>query len=234
MLFFREMCFEEIACPRCSSTKIKKNGKTANRKQRYQCKDCGRQFITAYSYLGRMESVRELIVPMTLNGCGVRDISRVLLVSSNTVLKTLRTSAAIIAELSVSPRIRDLEIDEFWSFVGSKRRPRWTWYGFDRQRRRIVAHVNGRRTDQDCFRLMRRINRCQVGHFHTDGWPSYRGALPQTRHTVSRGGTLRIERHNLNFRTRLKRLQRRTNCFSRSEELHDAIIKLFVHHSSMS
>jgi DNA-directed RNA polymerase subunit RPC12/RpoP len=53
---------EEIACTRCSSTKIKKNGKTANRKQRYQCKDCGRQFITAYSYLGRIESVRELIV----------------------------------------------------------------------------------------------------------------------------------------------------------------------------
>ena len=107
------MCFEEIACPRCSSTKIKKNGKTANRKQRYQCKDCERQFITTYSYLGRIESVRELIVPMTLNGCGVRDISRVLLVSSNTVLKTLRKSAATIPDLSVSPRIRDLEIDEF-------------------------------------------------------------------------------------------------------------------------
>src|SRR5215475_14535730 len=100
MLFFKEMCFEEIACPRCSSTKIKKNGKTANRKQRYQCKDCGRQFITAYGYLGCIESVRELIVPMTLNGCGVRDISRVLLVSSNTALKTLRIYAAAIPELS--------------------------------------------------------------------------------------------------------------------------------------
>jgi transposase-like protein len=92
----QEMCFEEIACPRCSSTKIKKNGKTANRKERYQCKNYGRQFITAYSYLGRIESVWELIVPITLNGCGVRDISRVLLVSSNTVLKTLRLSSATI------------------------------------------------------------------------------------------------------------------------------------------
>src|SRR4030095_2310136 len=127
MLFFREMFFEEIDCPRCSSTKIKKNGKTANLKQPYQCKDCGRQFITAYGYLGRIESVRELILPMTLNGCGVQDISRVLLVSSNTVLQTSRTSAAAIPELSMSARIRDLEIDEFWSFVGSKRRPRWNW-----------------------------------------------------------------------------------------------------------
>jgi hypothetical protein len=32
----------------------------------------------------------------------------------------------------------------------------------------------------------------------------------------------------------LKRLRRRTICFSRSEELHDAVIKLFVHHSNTS
>jgi insertion element IS1 protein InsB len=78
---------------------------------------------------------------------------------------------------------------------------------------------------------MNQMSRCQVSYFHTDGWPSYRMVLPQTRHSVSQGGTLQIERHNLNFRTRLKRLQRRTICFSRSEELHDAVIKLFVHHS---
>jgi IS1 family transposase len=130
--------------------------------------------------------------------------------------------------------VRDLEIDEFWSFVGSKQRPRWTWYGFDRQRKRVVAYVNGRRTDQECRRLMKQMSRCQVSCFHTDGWPSYRRVLPQTRHKVSKGGTLQIERHNFNFRTRLKRLQRRTICFSRSEELHDAVIKLFVHHSSTS
>jgi insertion element IS1 protein InsB len=204
------MCCGEIACPKCSSTKIKKNGRTANCKQRYRCKNCGRQFITAYTYLGRVESVRELIVPMTLNGCGVRDVSRVLFVSPNTVLKTLRAAAAAIPGLPVPSKVRDLEIDEFWSFVGSKRRPRWTWYGFDRQRKRVVVYVNGRRTDQECRRLMKQMSRCQVICFHTDGWPSYHRVLPQIRHKVSKGGTLQIERHNLNFRTRLKRLQRRT------------------------
>ena len=153
-------------------------------------KDCGRQFINTYTYLGRIEYVRELIVPMTMNGCGVRDVSRVLFVSPNTVLKTLRAAAAAIPELAVSPRIRDLEIDEFWSFVGSKGRPRWIWYGFDRQRKRVVAYVNGRRTDQECRRLMKQMGHCYVCYFHTDGWPSYRRVLPQTRHLVSKGGTL--------------------------------------------
>jgi len=87
------MSFEEIACQRCTSLEIKKNGRTANCKQRHRCKDCGQQFITNYSYLRRLDYVRELIVPMTLNGCGIRDISRVLIVSPNTVLKTLRSAA---------------------------------------------------------------------------------------------------------------------------------------------
>jgi len=100
------------------------------------------------------------------------------------------------------------------------------------QRKSVVVYFNGRRTDQECHRLRKQMSRCQVSYFHTDGWPSYCRVLPQTRHSVSKGGTLQIERHNLNFRTRLKRLERRVICFSRSEELHDVVIKLFVHHSS--
>jgi insertion element IS1 protein InsB len=155
----------------------------------------------------------------------------VLIVSPNTVLKILRSAAASIPESPVPARIRDIEIDEFWSFIGSKKRPRWTWYGFDRQRKRVVAYVNGRRTDRECRRLIKQMDKCIVSCFHTDGWPSYRRVIPQSRHFVSKGGTLRIERHNLNFRTRIKRLQRRSICFSRSAELHDAVIKLFAHHS---
>ncbi|HEX8493561.1 MAG TPA: IS1 family transposase, partial [Pyrinomonadaceae bacterium] len=33
---------------------------------------------------------------------------------------------------------------------------------------------------------------------------------------------------NLNFRTHLKRLQRRTICFSKSTEMHEALIKLYI------
>jgi insertion element IS1 protein InsB len=72
MLIAKVMCCEGISCPKCSSTKIKKNGRTANRKQRYRCKNCGRQFIITYTHLGRVQSVRVLIISMTLNGCGVR------------------------------------------------------------------------------------------------------------------------------------------------------------------
>ncbi len=81
------MCYEEITCPKCSSLNIIKNGKTAQQKQRYLCKDCRRQFIRNYTYLGCIGAVRDLMVPLTMNGSGIRDIGRVLLLSLNTILK---------------------------------------------------------------------------------------------------------------------------------------------------
>ncbi|PIE00011.1 MAG: transposase, partial [Thiothrix nivea] len=36
------------------------------------------------------------------------------------------------------------------------------------------------------------------------------------------------ERQNLNFRTRIKRLTRKTICFSKSEEIHDKVIEEFI------
>jgi insertion element IS1 protein InsB len=38
----------------------------------------------------------------------------------------------------------------------------------------------------------------------------------------------RIERKHLTLRTRIKRLARRTICFSKTEEMHDAVIGLFI------
>jgi len=216
--------------PTCSSRIIKKNGLTANAKQRYRCKDCGLQFITDYSYLGRLEAIRSLVVPLTLNGCGIRDTARVLLISPATVLKILRAAAAQVSEPEPPDRIRDLELDEFWSFVGSKKSPRWTWYGLDRQRPQVVAFVQGRRTDESGRVLKSKLGRVWVRAYRTDQWPTYARFFPRRRHHTSKEGTCRIERNHLNFRTRVKRRQRRPICYSRSADMHDAVIKLYVHH----
>ena len=59
---------KSISCPRCHSPSIKKNGAGKQRKQ------------------------RQLILPMTMNGSGIRDISRVQRVSLSNVLKTIRVT----------------------------------------------------------------------------------------------------------------------------------------------
>lgn len=224
------MCYEKITCPHCSSFNLKKNGKTRHKKQKYLCKECRRQFITDYAYQGCRPFIRSLILKMTLNGSGIRDISRVLAISVNTVLKTIREAAAKLPVLRVPTKAQTIELDEFWSFVGSKSNQPWTWLGLTSSTRRIGAVVNGRRTNKNCALLLEKYQNSQISEFASDEWQSYPKYIPTDLHYVGKDKTQRIERTNLNFRLHLKRLARRTIAFSKSNEMHDAVINLYVHH----
>lgn len=82
-----------VQCPHCHSTAVVKNGKSAEGKQRYRCQnqDCPyRTFTLNPTYLGRTRQVKQQIVEITLNGSGVRDIARVLHVSTATVIQELK------------------------------------------------------------------------------------------------------------------------------------------------
>ena len=62
----------------------------------------------------------------------------------------------------------------------------------------------------------------------TDEWGSYARELPKEKHLTGKIFTQHIERNNLTLRTRIKRLARRTICFSRSVELHEKVIGAFI------
>jgi insertion element IS1 protein InsB len=67
-----------------------------------------------------------------------------------------------------------------------------------------------------------------ITRFYTDGWGAYeRHSAPQ-QHTVGKQHTQKIESKHINLRTRIKRLVRRTICFSKAERMHDLVIGLFV------
>ena len=53
-------------------------------------------------------------------------------------------------------------------------------------------------------------------------------SLPKEKHLTGKIFTQRIERNNLTLRTRIKRLARKTLCFSRSVELHEKVIGAFI------
>ena len=79
---------------------------------------------------------------MTLNGSGVRDIVRVLGVSSATVIDVLKKKEPAITQVNerllkrldpaqldvIIRQVEDAEMDAMWSFVGSKRQQRWLWH----------------------------------------------------------------------------------------------------------
>ena len=123
-------------------------------------------------------------------------------------------------------------MDEQWSYVGAKSQPRWLFYAYDQVKKQVLCHVFGRRTKTTLKRLLRLLGDVRTCFFMTDAWPGYRSFLPPAQHLIGKRWTQRIERHNLNLRTHLKRLNRRTICFSKSQELHDKVIGwyLTIHH----
>ncbi len=53
-------------------------------------------------------------------------------------------------------------------------------------------------------------------------------SLPEEEHLTGKTFTQRLERNNLTHRTRIKRLNRKTTGYSKSEEMHDKVIGTFI------
>src|SRR5207249_9977008 len=97
------MALVYVHYPECQSIDVVQYGKQANGTQRYRCnnRDCPRTiFLLQYQDKGRLPAVRQPIVDMTLNGSGVRDIVRVLRVSSATVIDVLKKKAPAIKQVN--------------------------------------------------------------------------------------------------------------------------------------
>lgn len=120
------------------------------------------------------------------------------------------------------------ECDEQWSFVGAKSNKRWLWYILEKASRRILAFVFGKRDNATFQKLVDLIPEGLIDRLDTDDWKSYKSICLAPIHWIGKDLTWRIERKNLDLRTRLKRLTRRTICFSKSEILHDAVIGRFI------
>jgi insertion element IS1 protein InsB len=64
--------------------------------------------------------------------------------------------------------------------------------------------------------------------FYTDDWGAYQRHIPATQHEIGKENTQKIERKHLTLRTRIKRLARKTLCFSKSIQMHDIVLGLFI------
>jgi insertion element IS1 protein InsB len=120
------------------------------------------------------------------------------------------------------------EVDEMWSYVGNKTQQRWLWHAIDHRTGVILAYVLGPRQDEVFLQLKALLAPFSLHHFYTDAAEVYNRHLASEHHTVGKPFTQKIERKHLTLRTRIKRLVRKTICFSKSILLHDIVIGLFV------
>jgi insertion element IS1 protein InsB len=115
-----------------------------------------------------------------------------------------------------------------WSFVHSKAHQRWLWHAIDHQSGAVLAYVLASHQDEAFLQLKSLLEPFGIMQFYTDGWGAYQRHLAPSLHSVGKRNTQKIERKHLTLRTRIKRLARKTICFSKSIVMHDVVIGLFI------
>ena len=115
-----------------------------------------------------------------------------------------------------------------WSFVKTKKNQRWLWLAIDHHTREVLAFTFGQRKDVVFRELKTMLAPFGITTFYTDDWGTYERNLAGFKHIISKKNTQRIERKNLTLRTRIKRLCRKTICYSKSIAMHDIVIGLVI------
>ena len=123
---------------------------------------------------------------------------------------------------------RAVELDEMWSFVGAKKTERWLWHALDHRTGRVLVYVVGTRKDAVFLKLRALLAPFGITRYYTDKAGVYQRHLPPEQHTVGKLTLQKIELKHLTLRTRLKRLARKTLCFSRSCLMLDLLIGLYM------
>ena len=132
-------------------------------------------------------------------------------------------------QVEVVIRLADeAETDEMWSYVGRKKDQRWLWHAIDHRSGKVLAYVFGRRKDEVFLKLKALLEPFGITKYYTDYWGAYTRHIDVNEHQPGKRNTQKIERKHLTLRTRIKRLARKTICFSKSIQMHDIVIGLFV------
>jgi AcrR family transcriptional regulator len=80
---------QKMICPDCQSDRVAKNGKQQG-KQRYICRECGRQFLDCYVERGYPLEIRQKCLDLHRAGVSFREIERSTGVSHNTVINWVK------------------------------------------------------------------------------------------------------------------------------------------------
>lgn len=216
---------EKIYCIKCNGVAVK-NG-FQKQVQRYKCKLCRKKFQLGFAYKAYNIGINNSITILLKEGCGIRSIARILNISKNTVLARI---VSIGKKLKAKPLLQkgcSYEIDEIWTFIGNKSNVTWITYAIERKSKNIVGFILGSKTKENIQPLVHKLILSVPKHIYTDGLNIYPALIPNTIHRRFQYCTNIIERNNLTLRTHLKRLNRRTICFSKSCVVLAAVLKIY-------
>jgi insertion element IS1 protein InsB len=123
-----------------------------------------------------------------------------------------------------------IEMDEMWHYIWNKETKCWIWLAICRTTKLILGFATGSRGYKTGIKLWNKISNFTTGTaiFGTDDWDPYKKFIPSNQHYIGKDETWTIEGYNGNFRDDLQRLTRKTKAYSKSQEMLDASLYLYI------
>jgi transposase-like protein/IS1 family transposase len=190
-----------MTCHNCR-TECKRKGRDRKGNQRYQCRQCSKWFQEPQDkplegmYLDLTKA--EFVLKLLLEGNSIASIERLTDVHHTTILKLLVLAGEkcerIMARKVVNVKVRDVECDELWSFIGKKQkrvRPEddpnkgdaYVFVGIERHSKLVLNVALGKRdqaTTDVFIEGLRHATAPDSFQVTTDGFAPYRTAIPNT------------------------------------------------------
>ncbi len=222
-------------CRICGSRNLVRNGHNKCGPPQYHCLDCGIYRVLLPSQISYSTDFKATVLRAYQERSSLRGLARIFRVWRQTIATWIREKVHSLPPLRdplAPPQADDqLEVDEMWTFVGSKKHKIWLWTVLCRRTRHIIAFTLGDRRKKTCKKLGARIpgayRRCQSG---SDFWSAYQALNLSSPHCVGKetGQTAHVERWYNTLRQRVGRVVRKTLSFSKSRAFHSMVIKWFI------
>jgi len=119
-------------------------------------------------------------------------------------------------------------MDEMWSYVHDKKHQCWLWHAIDHQTGEVLAYTFGTREHRVLEELLLLLAPFSIERVYADGNYAYEKILGTDKVKVGKRNTQKIERKHLSLRTWVKRLARRTICFSKFLQMHKTVVGLCI------
>jgi transposase-like protein/IS1 family transposase len=185
----------------CQHETRHKHGKNKCGNQRFKCATCGATFVAEDGPLGTMRlSLKEATTAlgMILEGMSIRSVQRLTGLCRDTLSDLIvlvgENCARLLDATVKNVEVKDVQLDEIWSFVGCKEKTRvargkspaehgdsWTFYGIERETKLILAHKVGQRDSDTCWAFLLKLKAAIGGgkfQITTDGLAAYRQNVP--------------------------------------------------------
>lgn len=136
---------EKITCSSCNSYVVK-NGFTKGRKQRYKCAVCHTSKVLDPAPAGFGKRLHSRIICLVKEGCGIRSSSRILRVSSATIIRNILSIAEKIDGPDKIPVDASFQVDELHTFIIRKKNEICVAYSWNKELKRAMSLAVGTRS----------------------------------------------------------------------------------------